>query len=158
VQFQVACVRKFCKAEIPILERIRMHPLCWTIPILAVLGGQFFAEAAMTDEQKRRLTIIEIPKPAKTTPTSGEPLPSKPKRTRTMEELRPLALRVSQNPSLMGRFHSAFGSGNKKLASEVTDEITRFAQGIDPTVTVSEGAGIVVVLMKIAGLSEGERR
>ena len=58
----------------------------------------------------------------------------------------------------MERFHSAFGSGNKKLASEVTDEITRFAQGIDPTVTISEGAGIVVVLMKIAGLTEGERR
>jgi hypothetical protein len=133
-----------------------MHPLC-RISVLAVLGRQFFAEAAMADEQKRRLTIIEIPKPAKTTPTSGEPLPSNPRRTRTMEELRPLALRVTENPSLMERFHSAFGSGNKKLASEVTDEITRFVQGLDPSVTASEGAGIVVVLMKIAGLPEGDQ-
>jgi hypothetical protein len=115
----------------------------------------------MTDEQKPRLTIIEIPKPAKTTPTSGESLPSKPKRTRTMEELRPLALRVTQNASLMERFHSAFGSGDKKLASEVTDEITRFVQSLDPSVTASEGAGIIVLLMTLSDHPKGsddERR
>jgi hypothetical protein len=70
---------------------------------------------------------------------------------RTPEELAPIVERVASNPILMQKFLEVRGSDDKVRASAVIDEITRFAQSLDPSVTHSEGTRITVMLMQLVG-------
>jgi hypothetical protein len=76
-------------------------------------------------------------------------LPSKP--MRSQEELTPLALRVAQNAALMQRFRAVIGSEDKDQGLRVIDEVTKYAQSLDPSISVPEGTHIVVVLMNLIG-------
>jgi hypothetical protein len=51
----------------------------------------------------------------------------------------------------MRRFRAACGSENRDLTREVTAEVTRYVQELDPTITIHEGTTIVVVLAKMVG-------
>jgi hypothetical protein len=46
-------------------------------------------------------------------------------------------------------FRASLGSGNEALGREVMDEVARYAQSLDPTITYSDGTRIVVILMKM---------
>ena len=70
---------------------------------------------------------------------------------RTQEDLRPLALRISENAELMQRFRAAIGSEDEDQAREVLYEVTAYAQSLDPSITGPEGTRVVVVLMNIVG-------
>lgn len=115
------------------------------------------AEIVMADEKKPK-GILNIPsiasshsRPATATPRPTSAAPP----IRTQEQLRPLALRIAENADLMQRFRAVIGSEDQERASEVSDEIRRFAQGLDSSVTFSEGTRIVVILMGIVGHPKG---
>jgi hypothetical protein len=80
----------------------------------------------------------------------------KPKPIKTQEELTPLAMRVTENTALMQRFRAVMGSGDKSLGWDVMEEITRYAQSLDPSITPSDGTTIVLILMKIVSHPKGE--
>jgi hypothetical protein len=73
------------------------------------------------------------------------------KRSRTQEELEPIARRVAENTTLMQQFRAAIGSENRDLAREVSEAVARYAQEFDPTITYDEGTNIVLTLMKMVG-------
>lgn len=68
----------------------------------------------------------------------------------------PLALRVAENTALMQRFRAVMGFGDKGLGWDVMEEITRFAQSVDPSITPSDGTTIALILMKIVSHPKGE--
>jgi hypothetical protein len=70
---------------------------------------------------------------------------------RTSEELYSLVQRSADNPEIMRLYHRAVGSEDQVRANAVIDEITRFAQTIDPSITPEEGIRITVGLMKMVG-------
>jgi hypothetical protein len=49
----------------------------------------------------------------------------------------------------MERLRAALGSGNEALGRDIMDEVTRYAQSLDPTIAYSDGTRIVVTLMKM---------
>jgi hypothetical protein len=100
--------------------------------------------------------VIKIPSPSEPR-TSGEPPPLRREPMRSIEELTPLARRISSNVELMKKFQEVRGSDNRGLGVQVIHEIWQFAQTIDPTVTYAESATVAVALMKIIGAqSEGK--
>ena len=58
----------------------------------------------------------------------------------------------------MQRFRAAIGSEDKKRGSKIIDDITKFAQGLDASVTGPEGTQIAVVLMKMVGHPEDDAK
>jgi hypothetical protein len=118
-------------------------------------GWSAATEAVMVDQDKPKPKIV-LGGHTKGGPIRASTELPTPKPTRSQEELKLLALRVTENAALMQRFHSVIGSDDKARASEVMDEITRYVQSIDPSISVSEGTTIVVLLMKIVGLIKGE--
>jgi hypothetical protein len=106
-------------------------------------------EAAVVDEDKKAKIVLHGHADGASTRAPAE----LPKWTpmRTQEELMPLALRIAGNDALMRRFLAGMGSGDRSLGSDVMDEVTRYAQHLDSSITVPEGTRIVVLLMKIAG-------
>jgi hypothetical protein len=83
-------------------------------------------------------------------PQSKEPKPlGKPLRLRELDELLPLAKLIGENAELMGRLRAAAGAENKELARNVIDEITRYAQTLDPSVTTVDGNSLTIILMKM---------
>jgi hypothetical protein len=105
----------------------------------------------MSEEKKLKATInIPAFKPAQ----HQQPLkPSSP--MRTQKELTPLAHSIAQNDAIMRRFRAVIGSEDKTRATEMIDEITKFAQNLDPSITTAEGTRIVVILMSLAGQPQG---
>jgi hypothetical protein len=111
-------------------------------------------EGSMPDRNKPRGTVIVRGRPSSSTQDAAMPFEkAQRKRSRTESELQSIVIRVSQNAALMQRFRSTFGSENRDLAREVSQEITRYAQELDSTVTFDEGTTIVLALLKMAGLS-----
>lgn len=107
----------------------------------------------MIDKDKpRAIANISIQGAPKQT---GVPL-LRPQPMRTQEELTPLALRIIENAELMQQFRAVMGSEDKERAEAVVDEITKYAQTLDPTINVSEGIRIVLNLMRIVGHPNGE--
>jgi hypothetical protein len=103
----------------------------------------------MADEEKPRAELripAFQPVPAQTRMPSS---PAKP--MRTQEELTPLALRVMENAELIQQFRAVIGSEDRQRADDVIDQITRYAQSLDSSITVPEGTRIVVVLMNLVG-------
>jgi hypothetical protein len=117
--------------------------------------GNLSVGAAVVDEDKRKAKIVlhgHADDAATRAPTEL------PKWTpmRTQEQLMPLALRVAENVKLMQRFHSVMGSGDEDLGADVMEEVSRYAQSLDPNMSAPEGTRIVVLLMKIVGDSKGK--
>jgi hypothetical protein len=107
----------------------------------------------MPDEKpKGRITIPGFKEEAAQNPAERPNVPS----MRTQEELMPLALRVIENAELMHRFRAVMGSGDEDQARNMVYEITKHAQRLDQAITAPEGTRIVLVLMKIVGLSKDD--
>ena len=71
---------------------------------------------------------------------------------RSREELAPIAQRVAQNAELVEQFLRARGSDNVALGNELIEDIARFAQSIEPTITQADAARITVLLMEMFAL------
>jgi hypothetical protein len=108
----------------------------------------------MADEGKPK-AVLNIPVFTPLSTRSQEAI-RRPTPMRTQEELMPLAMQVAKNADLMDRFRAVIGSEDKGRASEMIDEVTRFAQSLDASITVPEGTRIVVVLMNVVGHQRGE--
>jgi hypothetical protein len=110
----------------------------------------------VADEKPRGVIVIRQTR--RRAPASDEPLPferTPHKRSRTMEELEPLAKRVAENPVLMERFRAVVGSNDRQRTAETTQEIIRYAQELDPNVTFDEGTSIAFVLLKLVNNERG---
>jgi hypothetical protein len=83
-------------------------------------------------------------------PRSYAPLPPN-KPMRSLEELAPIAHKMSENANLMRRFREVIGSEDKQRVSAMMDEVRRVAQSIDSTITHPEGTSMSLVLMKMLG-------
>jgi hypothetical protein len=70
---------------------------------------------------------------------------------RSLEELAPIAHKMSENANLMRRFREVIGSEDKQRVSAMMDEVRRVAQSIDSTITHPEGTSMSLVLMKMLG-------
>ena len=102
-------------------------------------------------DDKTPKAIIHMPAFDGSTHSRPEPPLPLSKPMRTLEELMPIALQAAQNTELMQKFRGVIGSDDKERASAVTDEVERFAQSVDPTVTPVDATSITVLLMKIVG-------
>jgi hypothetical protein len=71
-------------------------------------------------------------------------------RWRSEEELEPMVDRVVANVELMQQFHAAIGT-EKQLVGKLIDDVTRYANSIDPTFGSIEGTRIVVILARRLG-------
>lgn len=101
----------------------------------------------MVDDIKKTLTIIK--RNIASQPDRG---PMKfTKGRRSDKELEPIADQVAGNAKLIERVRSSIGSQDKDLGWAVMDEVTKFAQSLDPTINSSEGTRIVVLLLKRLG-------
>jgi hypothetical protein len=68
---------------------------------------------------------------------------------RPKPELISITERIVQDVALMERLRAAIGSNNKERARAVMSEVTQSAREIDPSINVSEGVGIIVILVEI---------
>jgi len=103
----------------------------------------------MVDEVKRTLTLL---KPEiRSRQGIDQFAPIQPRRQRTAKELEPIAEQVAENAAVMERFRAAIGSNNNALGREVMDEVTEYAQKVDPTISVSEGTRITAILLRKLG-------
>jgi hypothetical protein len=68
---------------------------------------------------------------------------------RPKPELISIAEQIVHDVALMERLRSAIGSNNKEPARAVMSEVTQSAREIDPSINVSEGVGIIVILVEI---------
>jgi hypothetical protein len=103
----------------------------------------------MADKEKPRATL-NIPVSAPSHKQAQMPArPAKP--MKTQEELIPLASRIAENAALMQRFRAVIGSEDKEQGLRVIDEVTKYAQSLDPSISVPEGTSIVVLLMNLVG-------
>jgi hypothetical protein len=118
-------------------------------------GRSAVTEAAVADQDKPKPKII-LGGHTKSAPTRDSKELPKPKPIRTQEELTPLASRIMENAALVQRFHAVMGSGDKSSGWDVMEEITRYAQSLDPSITPSDGTTIALILMKIVGHPKGE--
>lgn len=112
-------------------------------------------EPAVADEGKSKPKIILGGHTNDASTRASTELP-KPKPLKTQEELTPLASRVAENAALMQRLRAVIGSGDKSLGWDVMEEITRYAQSLDPSITPSDGTTIVLILMKTVSHPKGE--
>jgi hypothetical protein len=110
----------------------------------------------VADEKPRGVIVIrQTPRRA---PASDEPMPFERiphKRSRNTDELEPLAKRVAENSALMERFRAVVGSNDEQRAADITQEITKYAQELDPNVTYDEGTSIALVLLNSLDLKRG---
>jgi hypothetical protein len=118
-------------------------------------GRSAATEAIVVDQDKPKPKIILGGHTKSDSTRASTELP-KPKPLRTQEELTPLALRVAENAALMQQFRAVMGSGDKSLGWDVMEEITRYAQSLDPSITPSDGTTIVLILMKVVSHPKGE--
>jgi hypothetical protein len=105
----------------------------------------------MADE-KKPTGILRIPTitPSRSRVETSRPIaPILPMKTE--DELRPLVLRIVENADLMQRFRAVIGCDDQERGRQMIDEIRKFAQTLDPTVTFSDGTSIAVILMGIVG-------
>jgi len=68
---------------------------------------------------------------------------------RSVEELDPVARRISSDRNLMQRFREVIVCENSDRAREMVDEIRHIAQTIDPSISYAEGASASIRLMQI---------
>jgi hypothetical protein len=76
-------------------------------------------------------------------------------RWRQMEELKPIADKVAQNPELMDRLRSTIGSEDRDRAENIIHEIAIYAQRFDPNFGLLEGSRIALMLVLRLRQSEG---
>ena len=74
-----------------------------------------------------------------------------PKQWRIEKQLIPIADRVEENIELMQRLRATIGSENRALARQAILDVTRYAQTLDPTISVPEGTTVTVILLKKIG-------
>jgi hypothetical protein len=110
---------------------------------------QLYTEAAMADEVKRTVTLRKSE--IRSRQGVGQSALIQPRRQRTAKELEPIAGQVAENAAVMERFRASIGSNKKALGLEVMDEVTEYAQKVDPTISVSEGTRITAILLRKLG-------
>jgi hypothetical protein len=108
----------------------------------------------MSDKTKSdsKPTLRDVSPPLPTEPKTVRPQLPPQRPSRTVKQLEPVAIKITENSVLMERFRAAYGSGNVKLMSAVTTEITKRAQEIDPTITHVEGTTISTMIPKLLGI------
>lgn len=133
------------KIPIIVMAGIILEMINWQA---VAFGAQRLVEASMADQRRPtgKAIVHDSPESSIATPAQA-PAASKPQKLdRTLEQLRPLAERVAKNEAIMLRFYQARGSDNEELARKTVDEIRNYAQTLDPTVSYTEGAAIVLAL------------
>ena len=105
------------------------------------------------DEKKKARSVIDLSRP---TSKRAPEVKVEFKRWRSRTELEPLARRISENAELMDRLRAAAGSENEDLAREISYEIIKYAQNLDPTIGAPEGTRIVLILGTMLGHFKAE--
>jgi hypothetical protein len=108
----------------------------------------------MVDEREPKRIVVGPSTPERQTPSG--PMAARPwaispsaRGRRSKRELISIAEQIVQNVALMERLRAVIGSHNKELGRAVFSEVTQSAREIDPSVNVSEGVGIIVILVEI---------
>ncbi len=102
----------------------------------------------MADEAKPRAVAGHGSPAAKPEVSKQNPFGFVPKRMRTRQQLEGLADQIEQNEQLMKRIKASLGSGDEALGWQVMDELTKFAQSIDPSIIHAEGTRLMVIILR----------
>lgn len=105
-------------------------------------------EASVADEIKPRAVVGSGAADHPPEVSKQKPLGFVPGRMRTTQELQSLADQIEQNEQLMKRIKASLGSGDELLGWQVMDELTKFAQSIDPSIIPAEGTRLMVIILR----------